>query len=70
MSALRKAGFEVARIKGSHHFLCHSDGATANSNAMNSSRSCSRGGLRDRTAACSRRPSAAADTDRYASGES
>jgi len=26
MSALRKAGFEVARIKGSHHFLRHSDG--------------------------------------------
>ncbi|MGH7303577.1 MAG: type II toxin-antitoxin system HicA family toxin [Candidatus Rokuibacteriota bacterium] len=26
MSALRKAGFEVARIKGSHHFLRHPDG--------------------------------------------
>ena len=26
MSALRKAGFEVARIKGSHHFLRHVDG--------------------------------------------
>lgn len=26
MSALRKAGFEVARIKGSHYFLRHSDG--------------------------------------------
>jgi predicted RNA binding protein YcfA (HicA-like mRNA interferase family) len=26
MSALRKAGFEVARVKGSHHFLRHSDG--------------------------------------------
>jgi predicted RNA binding protein YcfA (HicA-like mRNA interferase family) len=26
MSALRKAGFEVARIKGSHHFLRRSDG--------------------------------------------
>jgi predicted RNA binding protein YcfA (HicA-like mRNA interferase family) len=24
--ALRKAGFEVIRIKGSHHFLHHSDG--------------------------------------------
>jgi predicted RNA binding protein YcfA (HicA-like mRNA interferase family) len=24
--ALRKAGFEVARSKGSHHFLQHSDG--------------------------------------------
>jgi predicted RNA binding protein YcfA (HicA-like mRNA interferase family) len=23
---LRKAGFEVARIKGSHHFLRHADG--------------------------------------------
>lgn len=26
--ALRKAGFEVIRIKGSHHFLRHSDGRT------------------------------------------
>ena len=26
MSALRKAGFEVARIKGSHDFLRHPDG--------------------------------------------
>jgi len=26
VSALRKAGFEVARIKGSHHFLRHPDG--------------------------------------------
>jgi predicted RNA binding protein YcfA (HicA-like mRNA interferase family) len=26
MSVLRKAGFEVARIKGSHHFLRHPDG--------------------------------------------
>ena len=26
MSALRKAGFEVARIKGSHHFVRHPDG--------------------------------------------
>ena len=26
VSALRKAGFEVTRIKGSHHFLRHSDG--------------------------------------------
>ena len=26
MSALRKAGFEVARIKGSHRFLRHPDG--------------------------------------------
>ena len=25
-SALRKAGFEVTRIKGSHHFLRHPDG--------------------------------------------
>lgn len=24
--ALRKAGFEVIRIKGSHHYLQHSDG--------------------------------------------
>ena len=24
--ALRKAGFEVVRIKGSHHFLRHPDG--------------------------------------------
>jgi predicted RNA binding protein YcfA (HicA-like mRNA interferase family) len=23
---LRKAGFEIARIKGSHHFLRHADG--------------------------------------------
>jgi len=26
IKALRKAGFEVVRIKGSHHFLRHSDG--------------------------------------------
>jgi predicted RNA binding protein YcfA (HicA-like mRNA interferase family) len=26
VTALRKAGFEVARIKGSHHFLRHPDG--------------------------------------------
>jgi predicted RNA binding protein YcfA (HicA-like mRNA interferase family) len=26
VSALRKAGFEVVRIKGSHHFLRHPDG--------------------------------------------
>ena len=26
MSALKKAGFEIARIKGSHHFLRHPDG--------------------------------------------
>jgi predicted RNA binding protein YcfA (HicA-like mRNA interferase family) len=26
IAALRKAGFEVARIKGSHHFLRHTDG--------------------------------------------
>jgi predicted RNA binding protein YcfA (HicA-like mRNA interferase family) len=26
ISALRKAGFEVIRVKGSHHFLKHSDG--------------------------------------------
>lgn len=26
ISALRKAGFEVVRIKGSHHFLRHPDG--------------------------------------------
>lgn len=26
VAALRKAGFEVARIKGSHHFLRHPDG--------------------------------------------
>ncbi len=26
VSALRKVGFEVARIKGSHHFLRHPDG--------------------------------------------
>ena len=26
LSALRKAGFAVARIKGSHHFLRHPDG--------------------------------------------
>lgn len=26
MSALKKAGFEVARVKGSHHFLRHPDG--------------------------------------------
>jgi predicted RNA binding protein YcfA (HicA-like mRNA interferase family) len=26
VAALRKAGFEVIRIKGSHHFLRHADG--------------------------------------------
>ncbi|MEH1829789.1 MAG: type II toxin-antitoxin system HicA family toxin [Nostoc sp.] len=26
ITALKKAGFEVARIRGSHHFLIHSDG--------------------------------------------
>ncbi len=26
IAALRKAGFEVARTKGSHHFLRHTDG--------------------------------------------
>ena len=26
ISALKKVGFSVARIKGSHHFLIHSDG--------------------------------------------
>jgi len=26
ISALRKAGFDVVRIKGSHHFLQHKDG--------------------------------------------
>jgi predicted RNA binding protein YcfA (HicA-like mRNA interferase family) len=28
VAALRKAGFEVVRIKGSHHFLRHPDGRT------------------------------------------
>ena len=26
IAALKKAGFEVLRVKGSHHFLNHSDG--------------------------------------------
>lgn len=26
LAALRKAGFEIVRIKGSHHFLSHTDG--------------------------------------------
>jgi len=26
IAALREAGFEVARVKGSHHFLRHPDG--------------------------------------------
>ncbi len=26
ITALRKAGFEVIRIKGSHHFLRHAEG--------------------------------------------
>ena len=26
IAALRKAGFEVLRIKGSHHFMSHTDG--------------------------------------------
>ena len=28
IAALRKAGFEVIRVKGSHHFLRHGDGRT------------------------------------------
>ena len=28
VAALKKAGFEVIRIKGSHHFLRHPDGRT------------------------------------------
>ena len=28
VAALRKAGFEVVRVKGSHHFLRHHDGRT------------------------------------------
>lgn len=28
VAALGKAGFEVARVKGSHHFLRHADGRT------------------------------------------
>jgi predicted RNA binding protein YcfA (HicA-like mRNA interferase family) len=28
VAALKKAGFEVVRVKGSHHFLRHSDGRT------------------------------------------
>ena len=26
IAALRKAGFNLIRVKDSHHFLCHSDG--------------------------------------------
>ena len=26
LSALKKAGFEILRVKGSHHFLRHADG--------------------------------------------
>jgi predicted RNA binding protein YcfA (HicA-like mRNA interferase family) len=26
IAALKRAGFEVLRVKGSHHFLSHSDG--------------------------------------------
>jgi predicted RNA binding protein YcfA (HicA-like mRNA interferase family) len=29
IAALRRAGFEVVRIKGSHHFLRHADGRCA-----------------------------------------
>ena len=29
VAALRKAGFDVVRIKGSHHFLRHADGRTS-----------------------------------------
>ena len=28
LAALRRAGFEVLRIRGSHHFVRHSDGRT------------------------------------------
>ena len=28
IAALKKAGFDVARVKGSHHFLRHQDGRT------------------------------------------
>ena len=26
VAALREAGFEMIRVRGSHHFLCHPDG--------------------------------------------
>lgn len=29
LSALKKAGFEVLRVKGSHHFVQHPDGRSA-----------------------------------------
>jgi predicted RNA binding protein YcfA (HicA-like mRNA interferase family) len=28
IAALRKAGFDVVRVRGSHHFLRHADGRT------------------------------------------
>jgi predicted RNA binding protein YcfA (HicA-like mRNA interferase family) len=28
LAALRKTGFDVVRVKGSHHFLRHTDGRT------------------------------------------
>ena len=28
LSALKKSGFEILRVKGSHHFLRHEDGRT------------------------------------------
>jgi predicted RNA binding protein YcfA (HicA-like mRNA interferase family) len=28
VAAMKKAGFEVVRVKGSHHFLRHQDGRT------------------------------------------
>lgn len=28
LAALRKAGFDVVRVKGSHHFMRHTDGRT------------------------------------------
>lgn len=28
INSLKKAGFEVVRVKGSHHFLRHADGRT------------------------------------------
>ena len=28
VAALRKAGFDIVRVKGSHHFLRHADGQT------------------------------------------
>ncbi len=48
LRGLERAGFEVVRIKGSHHFLVHRDDKTRMTNVpVHASRDVARGTLRD-----------------------